>query len=260
MKKLTIAKGNDIYEILVQDIKYICGENDETKFDIIRSLSMYFNDIKSSEYAEEKNNIAIIYLDEQKVHIKNSMYFYVHKYYSLAQEYKLPSKSLLQKYFETLLGAEEFSDTIQTLNYLFESLSQELNEYSAIDSQFTCMVPKQLLKILTPAYMEDFMTKNEFDFTSEEIILLQLELIKYIVEHQQIEVCIICVEISRLTQSIYKLLKQIKNAIILVVLDKNPFIDRDIEKYYLCEQDSLDLGSDHCHMSYIRFCYHMDFC
>ena len=197
MKKLTIAKGNDIYEILVQDIKYICGENDETKFDIIRSLSMYFNDIKSSEYAEEKNNIAIIYLDEQKVHIKNSMYFYVHKYYSLAQEYKLPSKSLLQKYFETLLGAEEFSDTIQTLNYLFESLSQELNEYSAIDSQFTCMVPKQLLKILTPAYMEDFMTKNEFDFTSEEIILLQLELIKYIVEHQQIEVCIICVEISR---------------------------------------------------------------
>lgn len=244
MKKLTIAKGNDIYEILVQDIKYICGENDETKFDIIRSLSMYFNDIKSSEYAEEKNNIAIIYLDEQKAHIKNSMYFYVHKYYSLAQEYKLPSKSLLQKYFETLLGAEEFSDTIQTLNYLFESLSQELNEYSAIDSQFTCMVPKQLLKILTPAYMEDFMTKNEFDFTSEEIILLQLELIKYIVEHQQIEVCIICVEISRLTQSIYKLLKQIKNAIILVVLDKNPFIDRDIEKYYLCEQDSLDLGSD----------------
>ena len=39
-------------------------------------------------------------------------------------------------------------------------------------------------------------------------------------------------------------MKQIKNAIILVVLDKNPFIDRDIEKYYLCEQDSLDLGSD----------------
>ncbi len=245
MNKLTVVKGLDKYEIILQDYKMIYGLNYNIKFDILRTILRFYKNNKSSEYAVEENNVARLYINDKEVKPKDILVFHVNKHYSIIDDFKLSTKSLISKYLETLLSNESFFDTINTLNILFESLSQEITIESSVSGCFNTMVPKQLIKLLTPQYLENDISKDEYDLSLEEIILFQLNLIDYINKHDNtINHIIICIELPKLTETIYSKIKEMKNCYILIFTDLEDSQIEDISKYYLCENKILDLADE----------------
>ena len=244
MNKVTIIKGNDRYEILVSKYKILFGENEDIKFDIARTLERYFKKIKSSEYGEECNNKPLVMLNDKEVNIKNNMFFYVHKNYSLTSDFKLTTQSLIFKYLETVLSDDLFIDLINTINILFESLSQEITEQSIMSGSFSTMIPKQLLKFFSPLYLDEEFFKDEYDLSIEEIILLQLKMIKYIAENNKvIDSVYVYVDTPYLTTQIMKIITEINHVIILISSNESSF-DSDIKNYYICERKFFDLSSE----------------
>jgi len=245
MNKLTVVKGLDKYEIILQDYKIIYGSNYNIKFDILRTILKFYKNNKSSVYAIEENNIAKLYINDKEVKSKDILVFHVNKYYSMIDDFKLSTKSLITKYLETLLYNDEFFDTINTLNILFESLSQEITIESSVSGCFNTMVPKQLIKLLTPQYLDNDISKDEYDLSLEEIIIFQLNLIDYINKHDNtINHMIICIELPRLTEKIYSKIIEMKNCYILIFTELEDSLIEDISKYYLCENKVLDLADE----------------
>lgn len=241
MNKLTIIKGRDKYNIFIDSYKIICGHNYNMKFDMIRTIKRFSQNIKPSEYATDNYNFTKIFVDDQNINAKDVLMYHVDKNYSLVDDFKLTSKSLMNKYFEILLSNNQFIETINTINILYESLSHEMSLSSFITGHFSSMVPKQLIKLMTPIYILDGYSKDEYDMNYEDIIIFQLQLIKYIVEHNETyKYIIICVEISYLTEKIYELIEELKYCFVLVFVEHKTFICKDIFKYILCEKKYLD--------------------
>lgn len=245
MNKLTVMKGNKKYEILIDDYKMIYGSNYEEKFDILRTLLIISNNVKPSEYAEQEDNIPKIYVNDKVIKSKDIMIYHVTKYYSLTNDFKLNTKSLIYQYLEILLDSSEYIDTINSINILFESLSLEISSHSSISGQFNNMFSKQLIKLITPFYMDNEYSKNEYDFSIEELILLQLNIIKYITEsNKTIQYYIICLDIPEMTKQIYHTIKSMRNCYILIFVERdNNYID-DVCRYYICERKSFDIAND----------------
>ena len=243
MNKLTIIKGNEEYGILVSNYKFLYGNNEDTKFDIARTLERYFKKIKPSEYGEEYHNIPIVKLNDKEINTKNKLFFHVHKNYLLSADFKLATTSLILRYLETLLSNDLFVDTINTINILFESLSQEIADQSVMAGSFNTMVPKQLLKLFSPLYLDDDVFKDEYDLSISEIIILQLKMIKYIAENnKKIERVYVYLEVPYLTSEIIDNIK-IDNIIILIS-SNDTFLDLDMSNYYICERKCFDLASE----------------
>jgi hypothetical protein len=245
MNKLTVIKGMDKYEISIDDYKIIYGHNYEMKFDILRTILRYANNSKLSEYALEHNNIANLLLNDKNINTKRMFAFHVHYHYSISDDFKLTSKSLVSKYLEILLQSDQFFDTINTINILYQSLSDELSISSNITGQFNTMVPKQLLKLLTPLYIHGDFSKDDYDLSFEEIIVFQLNLLKYIVNYNHTaDYNIFIIEIPYLSDKIYDLIKQLKNCHILIFVEHLPKCCHDINKYVFCENKFLDIADE----------------
>lgn len=245
MNKLTIEKGNIKYEMLIDHYKIIYGHNYNSKFDILRTLLRFNNNIKPSEYAEEKNNIPNISLNDKSIKTKDTFIYYVNKNYSIIDDFKLSTKSLIYKYLEILLDDHQLMDTINTINILFESLNNEISLISDISCIFNSMVPKQLLKLLSPIYQINQLSQDEYDLSLEQIILFQLNLIDYIINNNhKINDFIICIEIPELTQEIFNKILRMNNVNILIFIEYKNSICKDINKYFICERKCLDICDD----------------
>ena len=75
-----------------------------------------------------------------------------------------------------------YFDTIGTIDILLESLAEEMNEDDSLNVRFNSVGYKQLIKMLTPFYIDEFQ-KDEFDLDYEQIILFQLQLVDYITKN-----------------------------------------------------------------------------
>lgn len=243
MNKLTIKKGNEKYDIVIEDYKIIIGNNYNMKFDILRTILKFYENKKASEFAEENNNIPQIYLDDQVIKTKDTYIFYIHKNYSLVNDFKLTNKSLIGKYLEILMNNSLFVDTINTINFLFESLSHEISDISEISGYFNSMTSKQLIKLMTPFYQKNEYMKDEYDLSLEEIILLQLDLIEYISDHSLIKT-IICIDIPELTEKIYKKIIRLKSCKILLFVEHVNNLCKNISKYVFCERILVDVEDE----------------
>ena len=245
MNKLTICKGENKFEILLENLKFIIGSNYEMKFEIQRTIKRFCSNTKPSEYAEEKGNKANLMMNEKELKAKDISLYFVNKDYSLIDDFKLTSKSLILKYFEVLFSQSEFFDTINTLNIMFESLSAEIMTDSPIGGTFVSMVPKQLIKLLTPIFMEEELLKDEFDLSLENLVLLQLELLAFILEHgKECKTTIIIIEIPKMTKQIYTQLTKMKGAYILTFINEPTMFDENIDSYYICEGKCVDIADE----------------
>ncbi len=118
-------------------------------------------------------------INEKEIELKNNLFIEISEMYSLNEDKKLTTKSLMLKYLEIKLQNQEYFDTISTIDILLNSLSEEVNDESLLKIMFNGTNYKQLIKILSP-YYEDELQKDEFDLTRDELILFQLDLVEYI--------------------------------------------------------------------------------
>ena len=245
MNKLTIEKGNEKYELLVEQYKIIIGSHYQRMFTMQQIIKMYFETTKYSEYSEEVSGIPIIKINDQMIKTKDYMFFQVNKYYSLENDFKMNAKSLILRYLETVLNNNELKETIQTIEYLFESLSYELSENSFINGNFLNMTSKQLCKLLLPSYIENDYKKNEYDLTIEDIIIFQLKLMQYIINQDtKYTDSILCIEIPELTKQILDEIKQLHSHYILIFTNKWNDVEFSSHNYYICENECLDIASE----------------
>ena len=243
MKKITMVNGDVKYHFLIQDYKIILGSNESLKFEIIKIFYRIYLNQKISEYAIEFGNVPQILINDMPIKFKDCMLFYVHKYYSISDDLKLHTKSLIAKYLEILFSNDSFKDTLNTINLLFDSLRFELQDYSTVDCEFNAISPKQLLKLVSAKIIEDDLFKDEYDMTIDEIILFQLDLISFIVNHSFSAHYLILLEINSLSEVILKKVKSLPNCEILLFVERCN-IEVDLDKIAICEKWLLDLGDE----------------
>ena len=241
MKRLTIVKGNKSINLDVESKKFLLG-NCEIKYEILKCLKLFFSKEKS-EFRKENNEEISILVNERKIDLKRSRFFYVDDQYSIIEDSKLSTKSLMTKYYEIKYAKEEYFEMVNTLNILLESFEEELNENSELKVKLNPFIAKQLLKISKPEIIDEFQ-KDEYDFSQEELILFQLKLIQYIQKNNtEFETTIIYVRTPKITNKIQEQIDRIQNSIILI---ETNFYDQNmnINEILLCEKMILDLNDE----------------
>lgn len=231
MNKLVFKKGNIQFSFNINHIKYCVGLNYQSKYELKKIIFEYFHNTKITEYSENNTGKALISIDNLEINKKNSLFYYVHHQYSLQDDLKLSTKSLISKYLEILLSQIDYNDTIQSINILLESFALELDS-QIITSQFITQTPKSLLKLLMPFYMINDEQASEFDLSYDDIIILQLQMIKYI--SNDITKYVFClIEIPELTHSIYENIQSLDQCLVIVILTSSTVLIELKDIYYM---------------------------
>lgn len=180
MNLLTIKNGTNKWNLQMNHVKYIISDS-SANYTLLQAIRLFTSKDKSENRTE--NNISTkIFINEKEIELKNNMFIEISEMYSLNEDKKLTTKSLMLKYLESKLQNQEYFDTISTIDILLNSLSEEINDESMLKIMFNGVNYKQLIKMLSP-YYEDELQKDEFDLTRDELILFQLDLVEYISNH-----------------------------------------------------------------------------
>lgn len=180
MNLLTIKNGTNKWNLQMNHVKYIISDS-SANYTLLQAIRLFTSKDKSENRTE--NNISTkMFINEKEIEFKNNMFIEISEMYSLNEDKKLTTKSLMLKYLEMKLQNQDYFDTISTIDILLNSLSEEVNDESMLKIMFNGANYKQLIKMLSP-YYEDELQKDEFDLTRDELILFQLDLVEYISNH-----------------------------------------------------------------------------
>lgn len=241
MNLLTVKKGNKRYDLQIDYIKYCIGNNFEEKYDFIKIIKEEFLLSKESEYSTNNIGQVQVLFNDKAIKVKEFDFYQINHQYSLSNDLKLTTHSLIAKYLETLIAQEENQDTINTINLLLESFTNELDN-ELIYPKFITYTPKQFLKILLPIFLKEEDQANEYDLSYNEIILIQLKMINYITSHQ-LNKTICLIDIPYLTKEINDYLINMKNCFTIVMFYKtNKTLN--IKDVYMFDNLIFDLNDD----------------
>lgn len=180
MNLLTIKNGTNKWNLQMNHVKYIISDS-SMNYTLLQAIRLFTSKDKS-ENRTENNTSTKMFINEKEIEFKNNMFIEISEMYSLNEDKKLTTKSLMLKYLEIKLQNQNYFDTISTIDILLNSLSEEVNDESMLKIMFNGANYKQLIKMLSP-YYEDELQKDEFDLTRDELILFQLDLVEYISNH-----------------------------------------------------------------------------
>lgn len=153
MNKITIKNGNNKYDITINRVKYVFSSNQD-EFKIKQSFRNYFSKNKS-EFRKENGNSNKVLFNDKDLDVKRTLFVEINSDFSINEDCKLNSKSLILKYLELRLQDMEYFDTINTINLLFESLSEELKDENGLNTLFDAMDYKHLSKLINPYYFDE---------------------------------------------------------------------------------------------------------
>lgn len=154
MNLITIKNGNNTWNFEIENNKYIiCDTNNY--YQILQSVRL-FNSKEKSEYRSETNFNTVVMKNEKELTLRNNLFIEISDSYSLIEDKKLTTKSLILKYLEVKLQNKIYFDTIGTIDILLESLAEEMNEDDSLNVRFNSVGYKQLIKMLTPFYIDEF--------------------------------------------------------------------------------------------------------
>lgn len=238
MKKIKVIGGNTVLEFGIQHIKFLLTKDTQTLHSTIQCIKCAVSK-EESEYRLENQQKSEIYINDNKVSLKSIKMWEVTPTYSVTDNQKLQTNSLFHQYLISKIESSVFQETMQTIDILIQSFIDELNEDELqIDS--LSINAKQLLKFMQVYAQQEDVRKDEFDFTYEELLLLQISLIKKI-NKQNIEFPIVFVIAPLLTNKIVEELRRCKDCYVVVIT--NTYLSSmDIEEIYLIEQVLIDFA------------------
>lgn len=244
MKQLLISSGNINRTIIIDHIKYVLGSNAMNKYYLKQAVRQYFNKTVSG-YREEIGSECYFKIDDSPVDKKNTFFYEVTENYSINDDAKLSTKSLMLKYLEILYSDLNCMDTLNTLNILVESLSDEVSENAFIQSEFSTYSPKLLTKLVTAHYYEDESYKDEYDLSYEDLIILQLNMIDYIVKNsKKYAYIILFIDIPLITDEIKSKIDELsKDRVYCLVFSKTVKVT-EIENICVEEDYFLDFANE----------------
>ncbi|CDD51128.1 uncharacterized protein BN599_01314 [Firmicutes bacterium CAG:308] len=213
MNKITIKNGNKKYDITINRVKYVFSSNQD-EFKIKQSFRNYFSRSKS-EFRKENGNSNKVLFNDKDLDTKRTLFVEINSDFSINEDCKLNTKSLILKYLELRLQDREYFDTINTINLLFESLSEELKDENGLNTLFDAMDYKHLSKLINPYYFDE-LQKDEYDLTFEELLLFQIKLIKYIsLNNNFYEYIIVFIDLDEVTQNLIQQINSLLNCYVI---------------------------------------------
>ncbi len=240
MNKLTISNGTEKINILLNDNKVIIGQNITAKNKIKQYLKSFFY-AGDSEFRTENDSEMTLYLNDERLVFKRTAFFEVDSNYSIVEDCKLGTKSLIAKYYESVLNENEFFNSINTIDILFDSLATEISDCNELlKLLFTKMTSKQLIKLMKPYYFSEYQ-KDEFDLDYEDIIYFQLNIIQAIQKRSLVENTIVLVDVPIITSEVYEEICNIEHAN-TIVLTNNFIPTVDVQNIMIAESDYLDFA------------------
>lgn len=239
MNKITIKNGNKKYDITINRVKYVFSSNQD-EFKIKQSFRNYFSKNKS-EFRKENGNSNKVLFNDKDLDVKRTLFVEINSDFSINEDCKLNSKSLILKYLELRLQDKEYFDTINTINLLFESLSEELKDENGLNTLFDAMDFKHLLKLINPYYFDE-LQKDEYDLTFEELLLFQIKLIKYIsLNNNFYEYIIVFIDLDEVTQNLIQQINSLSNCYV-ICFSKNYVLEMS-DDAAIIENEVFDLSN-----------------
>lgn len=252
MKKLIIEgikNGNNA--ILIDKYKFIFGFDMNTKFFIRNYLKKYFDKDSKSEYEIEKNIKSNVLINEKFIDLKQYNYVELYDMYDIKDDFKMGTKSLILKYYDLYLDKIEYNDLFITTNNLLKSLEEDINlkigfnDFN-VKGLFIDLSKKSLLKMIELNILKEELEISPYILTYEEILILQLELIKKIAKLDHNKEYIALIEVSIISNALIKsIIHDIDNLNILVfscIIEDN--IKIDIDSIAIINNDIIDLYDD----------------
>ena len=239
MNKITIKNGNKKYDITINRVKYVFSSNQD-EFKIKQSFRNYFSKNKS-EFRKENGNSNKVLFNDKDLDVKRTLFVEINSDFSINEDCKLNSKSLILKYLELRLQDMEYFDTINTINLLFESLSEELKDENGLNTLFDAMDYKHLSKLINPYYFDE-LQKDEYDLTFEELLLFQIKLIKYIsLNNNFYEYIIVFIDLDEVTQNLIQQINSLLNCYV-ICFSKNYVLEMS-DDAAIIENEVFDLSN-----------------
>lgn len=239
MNKITIKNGNNKYDITINRVKYVFSSNQD-EFKIKQSFRNYFSKNKS-EFRKENGNSNKVLFNDKDLDVKRTLFVEINSDFSINEDSKLNSKSLISKYLELRLQDMEYFDTINTINLLFESLSEELKDENGLNTLFDAMDYKHLSKLINPYYFDE-LQKDEYDLTFEELLLFQIKLIKYIsLNNNFYEYIIVFIDLDEVTQNLIQQINSLLNCYV-ICFSKNYVLEMS-DDAAIIENEVFDLSN-----------------
>lgn len=239
MNKITIKNGNNKYDITINRVKYVFSSNQD-EFKIKQSFRNYFSKNKS-EFRKENGNSNKVLFNDKDLDVKRTLFVEINSDFSINEDCKLNSKSLILKYLELRLQDREYFDTINTINLLFESLSEELKDENGLNTLFDAMDYKHLSKLINPYYFDE-LQKDEYDLTFEELLLFQIKLIKYIsLNNNFYEYIIVFIDLDEVTQNLIQQINSLLNCYV-ICFSKN-YVSEMNDNVAIIENEVFDLSN-----------------
>lgn len=252
MKKLIIEgikNGNNA--ILIDKYKFIFGFDMNTKFFIRNYLKKYFDKDSKSEYEIEKNIKANVLINEKFIDLKQYNYVELYDLYDIKDDFKMGTKSLILKYYDLYLEKIEYNDLFITTNNLLKSLEEDINlnigfnDFN-VNGLFIELSKKSLLKMIELNILKEELEISPYILTYEEILILQLELIKKIAKLDHNKEYIALIEAPIISNALIKsIIHDIDNLNILVfscIIEDS--IKIDIDSIVIINNDIIDLYDD----------------
>ena len=216
MNQINIFNHDINFSIQIQQLKYCIGYNHEMKYQLFQMIRQVYSRV-GSEKREEYGIRNVITFDSEEFNVRSSMLWEVSSSYSLTEEMKLGTKSLITTYLETKLQNTIYFDSMNTLEILFNSLEFEINEEDNVNVIFNSVNSKTLFKFMKACLKDGDLQQDEYDLSYEQIILLQIKMIAYIMKHKIYNIKpIIIVHAPVLTDKIIQALWEIPNVCVLV--------------------------------------------
>lgn len=252
MKKLIIEgikNGNNA--ILIDKYKFIFGFDMNTKFFIRNYLKKYFDKDSKSEYEIEKNIKSNVLINEKFIDLKQYNYVELYDLYDIKDDFKMGTKSLILKYYDLYLDKIEYNDLFITTNNLLKSLEEDINlnigfnDFN-VNGLFIDLSKKSLLKMIELNILKEELEISPYILTYEEILILQLELIKKIAKLDHNKEYIALIEVPIISNALVKsIIHDIDNLNILVfscIVEDS--IKIDIDSIAIINNDIIDLYDD----------------
>jgi len=211
MNKISIYLSGEMIEFGIDKYKLFVGNNYLKKYELMRVLRQFFLKKKSTEYADYYDKKINIQFNNYDININDFLFFEICSKYGIMDEIKLGNRTLLLKFLETMLTDIEYNDLINTVNLLIYDINDnvinnaiKLEEDIEIKAVIQNLNYKTLLKILDVSFYKKGLLINENDLDYNEVINLQLDMIKKIASKLQDKRIIILLDLPLLTSEIFK--------------------------------------------------------
>ncbi len=252
MNKIKISTNNKEYSFTIDKIKIFFGSDYNTKYWLIRKIEQYLNKQEGTEYNNSISSNINIFIDENKLSQNSTNIVKLTPHFDFETDLKLGSKSLTLKYLESKLKDIEYEDDFSTISTQLKALGQNFiyntsllcQDQTKITFNINDFHQIDLIKLLEPLIMKNEYLANTYDFSYDEIIRFQIDLIKEISTNTDKNLFII-VDINlddNLLDYINKNLTS--NNIFCFILTNNWHAPVEISKYLICNNQFIDMANE----------------